>query len=279
MLHARLLIGADGLRSVVARAVHAVERPPRLRKLSLSTHAHPPHDTRGLGEMHLADGACLGIAPVTKQGSACNITLVVRSDAAHVRSEAPPNGRRPQQRERVPSRADRLDSLVEEWRPRFPLLRGSAPLQPVEGGEWLASGPFDMPVRSVAHDGIALVGDAAGYFDPFTGQGIHQAVVGAELLAGVAARALRQGGAIRRHHLAGWAEAHAALTRGTRRVQRLIDAVLTQPALANAAIRALARSRVARNALLGVTSDVRDPVSLLHPQLAAATLLSLLRAS
>src|SRR5690606_19822312 len=128
----------------------------------------------------------------------------------------------------------RLNAFVDHWQPRFPLLAGDAPLRPLGGERWMASGPFDVPVRNVAFDGVALVGDAAGYFDPFTGQGIHQALAGAEQLARIAARALRQPGCVSRARLAGWAEAHAALTLGARRVQWLIEHVLARPALANA---------------------------------------------
>ncbi len=276
-VHARLVIGADGLRSVVARASGSVQRAPRLRKLSLSTHALPPRRTDGLGEMHLARGACMGIAPVTAAGDACNVTLVVKSADADVVHRGARGGAVNGARG-VP-RSLRLDTFVNDWRQRFPLLSSAAPIHPLEGGDWMASGPFDMPVRDVVHDGIALVGDAAGYFDPFTGQGIHQAVAGAELLAGIATAALRQAGPVRRERLAAWSAGHAELTRGMRRLQRMIDAVLAQPALANAAIRALARSAVARNALLGVTGDLRAPASLLHPRLAISTLHSLLRAS
>ena len=269
VIRARLLVGADGLRSIVARAVDAVRRPPRLRKLSLSTHTAPVRTAAAgdmLGEMHLTAGACMGIAPVNAAGSACNVTLVVSSQAARGAFEKGPRG-------------VRLNAFVDHWQQRFPLLADGEPMRPLASEEWMASGPFDVPVRDVAFDGVALVGDAAGYFDPFTGQGIHQALAGAEQLAGVAARALRQPGPVRRERLAAWAEAHASLTLGARRVQRLIELLLVRPWLANAAIRALARSGPARNALLGVTSDLRAPASLLDPRLATSTLHSLARAS
>lgn len=274
-VRARLVIGADGLRSVVARSLGAVRRRPRVRKLSLSTHAPAPRPTAGLGEMHLAPGACIGIAPVDAAGATYNVTLVVKSEDADVRSRRGSVDGHVAGRER----AARLDGFVNEWRERFSRLRDAAPIRPLPGEEWMASGPFDVPVQRVAHDGIVLVGDAAGYFDPFTGQGIHQAVAGAELLAHAASGALRRPGPLHRERLAEWERAHASLALGMHRVQRLIDEVLARPALANAAIRALARSDAMRNALLGVTSDLRSPASLLHPHLAASTLHSLLRAS
>lgn len=262
-LHARLVIGADGLRSVVARSLGAVRRAPRLRKLSLSAHVQLAHDTAGLGEMHLAPDACIGIAPVAADARTFNLTLVVTGHAVPAGAGS--------------DRDTRLAAFVEHWCRRFPLLHDLGPLHPQAEEGWLASGPFDRPVRQVAFDGVALAGDAAGYYDPFTGQGIHHALAGAEQLAAVAARALRRSGPVRREHLADWSDAHASLTRGTRRVQHLIEMVLARPALANAAIRALARSAPARDALLAVTGDLRSARSLLDPRLAAAALLSLVR--
>jgi flavin-dependent dehydrogenase len=43
-------------------------------------------------------------------------------------------------------------------------------------------GPLARRVRTVAGQGYALVGDAAGFFDPFTGEGIFRALRAAELL-------------------------------------------------------------------------------------------------
>src|SRR5690606_11921911 len=91
-------------------------------------------------------------------------------------------------------------------------------------GRLLASGPFDFPVRRVVADGCALVGDAAGYFDPFTGQGIYQAIASAELLAQEAAAALRAGD-VSAARLEAYARRRRALLRGARTVQRAIDEV------------------------------------------------------
>jgi flavin-dependent dehydrogenase len=44
-------------------------------------------------------------------------------------------------------------------------------------------GPLERRVRASAGPGYVLVGDAAGFFDPFTGEGIFRALRGAQLLA------------------------------------------------------------------------------------------------
>ncbi len=82
-------------------------------------------------------------------------------------------------------------------------------------------------------DGVALVGDAAGYFDPFTGQGIHQALAGAERLAQAAVDALPRGATTAT--LAGYARAHARVVHPMHRLQRFLDALLARPALAETA--------------------------------------------
>jgi len=47
----------------------------------------------------------------------------------------------------------------------------------------MATGPFARWSRRAAAPGAVLVGDAADFFDPFTGQGIYSALRGAELAA------------------------------------------------------------------------------------------------
>src|SRR5439155_4614907 len=73
---------------------------------------------------------------------------------------------------------------------RFEHARAAGDNARTRAGRLLASGPFDRPVKRVTQPHVALVGDAAGYFDPFTGQGIYQALAGAEMLAEEASEVL-----------------------------------------------------------------------------------------
>ncbi len=50
-------------------------------------------------------------------------------------------------------------------------------------GPVMASGPLPQRAAAVIADGICLVGDAAGFCDPFTGEGMTIAARGAGLLA------------------------------------------------------------------------------------------------
>ena len=244
-------VGADGLRSVVAKRLGARARPGGLRTLSLTFHLHVD-GCRDTGEMHVGEGVCAGIAPVTGTGM-CNVTIV--ADSARF-------GRAVASDARAFARAA-LDSL--------PLVGDRIDTGALGAATPLASGPFDRPVRQVAFDGAVLAGDAAGYFDPFTGQGVYQALMSAELLAPCIEQALRSADT-RAAAFDSYVAARRTMLRGPRLVQRTIESVLRRPALAKRAIRRISRAPAFGRAIVSVTGDVAPVRTLLSP----GALLSLL---
>jgi flavin-dependent dehydrogenase len=244
-INAPLTVGADGLQSVVRRKLDLLARKPRLRKVALTAHVTSPTDVSDFGELHVIDDGCVGLSPVNEKNDVCNVTLVLAAERY---------GR---------TLAGKSFASFLAHVNRFPRLRGrfvhTAPVGPL-----LASGPFDQPTRAVVVAGAALVGDAAGYYDPFTGQGIYQALAGGLLLANAAGSALRSG---RAHEpLYGYARALSSLVSAPRRVQRGIELVLARPRLADRCIRALAGAPAAAAALIAVTGDVKPPGSLLSTE-------------
>ena len=241
---ARLVVGADGLRSVVARELDAYRRPPVLRKVSLTGHARIASGMRH-GEMHVLHGGCLGFAPAGPE--TVNVTLVVGAEHTDALREAGP------------------DAFFREWVERVPRVRER--LGGADPGPLLASGPFDWPIRSPVGGGVALVGDAAGYYDPFTGQGMYHAMAAASALARHVGPVLAGRGspADLDEALHRYARAKRRLTRPTRRVQRLVEAVVSRPWLADRALRRLAGAPRAMDRLVEVTGDLRPPRSLLSP--------------
>jgi menaquinone-9 beta-reductase len=246
-----VVVGADGLRSIVARQLGAARQPGPLRKLSLTWHL--PVDHAGdIGEMHAGDGLCAGVAPVDQHGT-CNLTIVADS-GRFGRSVA---------RDPATFALSAIDSL--------PLLRGRVNAADIRNAPPLASGPFDRPVRRVAFDGAVLIGDAAGYYDPFTGQGVHQALASAEMLAPAIMAALNTGDTTT-HAFSGYARSRAALLRGPRLIQRGIETVLSRPAIANRAIARIRRAPDFARAIIGVTGDIA-PVPALLSRRALSSLL------
>ena len=271
-LRASFIVGADGLRSAVASRLGVVRRAPRLRKLSFTTRvpvvrpgAAPgrgesrrplpaptsPGGMRGheVGELRLGDGAVLGLAPLgavtVGRPALHNVTLVLSAG----RFGRPTASARPAYVRRA------VEALAPDA--RFDWTRASRPL---------ASGAFDRPVRPVAGPGWALVGDAAGYYDPFTGQGIYQALRGGELLGALLAATLAGGASAAGPWWRRWALAHRRLTAGPRRVQRLIDLALRRPARCEVALAILARWPGLNRTLAGITADLLPARALLHPR-------------
>jgi flavin-dependent dehydrogenase len=101
------------------------------------------------------------------------------------------------------------------------------------------------------------VGDAADFFDPFTGQGIYAALRGAELAAETLLPALDGGGAgpLSLAALAPYPRARRAAFAGKWVLERLIGFGVGWPALATRVIRRLARRGDVADLLVGATGN------------------------
>jgi menaquinone-9 beta-reductase len=149
-IRADWVIGADGARSVVARMV-GVERPVRFpRRLGLVAHYAGLAELADHGEMHVGDGYYVGLAPTP--GGELNVGMAL-----------PMNGARPA--------LERFEDAVAGLPAVRRRLTGSRRLSPIRG-----AAPIGHRVSDVAGPGWLLVGDAAGFVDPFTGEGIHRAL-------------------------------------------------------------------------------------------------------
>lgn len=261
-LEAPLVVGADGLRSIVARRLGLVRRGPRLRKVSLTAHLPAPRPLQdvGHGEMYVIPAGCVGYAPAGE--GIVNVTVVVTTDAARELGSTRPGEFFRDRVRGVPALRDRL----------------AGGMGALEEDGILASGPFDVPVRRPVNRGVALVGDAAGYFDPFTGQGIYRAMAAAEILAGAVGPALDAGpGPSLDRALRRYTRDNRRLMAPARRVQRGVEAVVSRPWLANRILRRLAHAPVAMDRVIAVTGDLRPPSSLLSPAVVSSFMIPPLR--
>lgn len=240
----RVVVGADGLRSRVARSAGLTGRAPRLRKASFTFRlewVRPASPGPSRGSLSVTGAGTLGLAPVSADHTRWNATLVVAAGAAARRVAVDPCGA-------VLSALDRTF--------------GPDPRRRIVGGPW-TSGPFDQPVPRPWAPGVVLVGDAAGYYDPFTGQGIYRALRGAELAAEAVAECLGTPESAWRP-LARYARTLDEELRGPRRLQSVVEGVMARPFLRERLLPRLHRSGALRT-LICVTGDAA-PLSLLaHP--------------
>jgi 2-polyprenyl-6-methoxyphenol hydroxylase-like FAD-dependent oxidoreductase len=154
-----LVVGADGRLSLVRRLA-GLDRPSLRKRFAVVCRAqgiaHGAH-----GEMHLGSMGQMGVAPLG--GGEVNLNLLLSG------------------RSRCLLRHRTPDELIRAALRSTPSLRERSAGARI--GHVLTTGSLPQSSSAVAADGVALVGDAAGFCDPFTGEGICFALQGAEALA------------------------------------------------------------------------------------------------
>jgi flavin-dependent dehydrogenase len=113
-------------------------------------------------------------------------------------------------------------------------------------------------------DGAALVGDACGYVDPVTGEGIYFALRGAQLLAPVIEGAL-QSGEVRAGALRAYARARRAEIGPRLLAARLLQRGLRHPWLVERVLALLAARPRLADLLVAVAGDYVPGLELLRP--------------
>lgn len=113
------------------------------------TEASPPHSV----DLYFFPGGYCGVTPVSAQS--VNACAMVRSDVAHTLEE-------------VFAKEPHLFERSRAWQPLFPTVTTS---------------PLYFREPETDHDGMMLAGDAAGFIDPFAGDGISLALQSGALAA------------------------------------------------------------------------------------------------
>ena len=172
-LRAPITIAADGRRSRVAFGLGLACHPMRPRRWVVGAYFDGVADLTSFGEMHVRRGCYIGVAPLGRETA--NVCVVASASTAW---------RRP---------AELLRSTLERDWALGDRMRSARQATPA-----VAIGPLavDAPVAGCA--GLLLAGDAAGFVDPMTGDGLRFAVRGAELAAQAALRTLENGASTHR---------------------------------------------------------------------------------
>ena len=113
---------------------------------------------------------------------------------------------------------------------------GLPPLAELHSADWKGTPPLTRRPRRVAGPGWFAVGDAAGYVEPFTGEGMAWAIAGAVALAPIAARAV---GRWDDSLAAEWAAVHRSIVGRRQAVCRLTARVLRSPLACRMLVRGL----------------------------------------
>jgi flavin-dependent dehydrogenase len=130
-----------------------------------------------------------------------------------------------------------------------------------------ATGPFASAARKAWTPGAALVGDAADFFDPFTGEGIYAALRGGEILAAHVKESISDiaRGRSGDESLRAYDRARRSEFSGKWKVERMVGAAVAFPALINRAANVLSRRRDMADLLVGVVGDFVPAREVLSP--------------
>jgi flavin-dependent dehydrogenase len=243
-LRARVTVGADGSGSLVARKLGLARVPRGKRRFAVGGHYAGFGELGGHVEMYVGTGAYFAINPLDARHA--NVMVVVPDRDLASWSGAVDEGMR--------GRAAQLG-------------RGHRSFEGARRvGPRVSVGPLAFDVSGVAAPGALLIGDAAGFLNPFTGQGVFLALRGARDAAAAIVASLADPG--REDALVGaYADRRAADFRVRRRLTKLVDLLVDVPALARrAGSRLRSRPELGRT-FLGALAGTIAPERALAPGL------------
>lgn len=248
-LRAPLTVGADGRHGIVSRALSLDVPSPWLRRTGLVAHYRGVTGLDRWGEMHVAAHSYAGLAPL--EDGLTNVAFVSPSDL-------------------VAHRSDSIEAYFAAGLAGIPevaaKLAGAERVGTIRG-----VGAMARRARRVAGDGFMLVGDAASFLDPFTGEGVYEALRGATLAAPVADAALRAGDLSARQ-LAPYRAARRQAFWAKRQLSWLVQGFIAAPALMDYATARLDRRPASAVTLAGVLAGLYPARQALSPAFLARLL-------
>jgi flavin-dependent dehydrogenase len=175
-VRAAVVIAADGSYSRIARTLGLARLAAAPRRWAVGAYFSDVQHTSLLGEMHIRRQRYFGVAQLP--GGLTNLCVVTAdrrllADPASLLADT------------VRTEAVLRDRFARARRVAAPIVLG----------------PLGVDCAVAGSPGLLLAGDAAGFVDPMTGDGLRFAIRGAELAAQEALRALEHG----------WADAHGRL--------------------------------------------------------------------
>jgi flavin-dependent dehydrogenase len=243
IIRSRIVIGADGLRSIVARRIGR-RRHLHPNRLAFVAHVGGVSGLDGHAEMHVGPTGYVGLNRIAA-GDTANVALVVPARIATLAR-------------------GRVAAFFFEMLERFPGVAGRVRSDGLVR-EVLTTGPFAAWSGRTVVDGALLVGDAADFFDPFTGEGIYSALRGAELASETVHQALTLDcDILPASGLRSYQVARRKAFLGKWAVERLVGYGMLAPALFSRAVRKL-EDRGLAHTFVGVTADVLPARMVLNP--------------
>jgi flavin-dependent dehydrogenase len=214
-LTARVVVAADGLRSGTLAHFHArvpATSPVGADKVGVGAVFREPDPDYVEGVIHMAVGLEGYVGLVRTEDHRLNVAAALKASSMG--------------RNRSPEQV--VSDLLRQA--SYPPLRGQA-----EGG-WRGTPSLAYRPTSLGAERVFAVGDAAGYVEPFTGEGMSWALGGAWTLAPIVRRAVE---GWRQEHLEEWSRSFRRTVGRAQRLCRGVAWTLDRPRMSRAVLRLL----------------------------------------
>ncbi len=230
-LNGKLVVDAGGRNAVSLRKFNLKRKPKGNSRIAFSAHWQGVRLPQDYCYMHVSHPGYTGISSVGN--GRANVVLVVADSAL--------DGEK--------SEAFYHRMLMKNSR-RTKMLEGGERVEPVRSVESLA-----FAVKPVPCGGLVLVGDATGFIDPFTGEGIYLSLRSSQL-AGEVIHSGFQNSNFSRNFLSVYDERRKQEFGGKFLLSRILQGLIYNRVLCDRVMKSLSDNQVLAETLVGVIGDI-----------------------
>ena len=229
-LASKVVVDAGGRNCISLRRLALLKRRKKGGKIALAAHWQGNNLPQDYCRMHVSKPGYTGMAAVA--ADVVNIVLVVNQEEL-----------------RGKDLHEYYLSVVLKNRLRREILADARVTERVRSVDSLSYSAARVPCG-----GLLLVGDAMGFIDPFTGEGIYLSLRSAQLAAGVIGEAF-QGAGFSRQHLRVYEERRAREFSKKFMLSKILQRLIYNPPLCKFVTRRLAENPQLAETLVGVIGD------------------------
>ncbi len=232
-LKADIVIGADGINSLLAKKLnHRKETKSKRLALHAYLKLKNPSLYSRVGQMHLFnDGAYCGLNPINVE----EINFSIVCDSKKMKGLKP------------------YELINEYLASSNQLSKMFSPLEPSDKVFSLC--PISLVNSVISTDSIAYVGDAAGFIDPLTGEGIYNSLLSAKQLADNLCTHQEVPVALKSYK-----KEKIKATRAKNILNTVFQGIIRRPYLANLIAKFLKKNQVRANSFVGIIGNIYTPL-------------------
>ena len=226
----KIIIDAGGRNSISLRQLNLRRESSGRGRIALAAHWEGARDLGGYCHMHISHPGYTGISPVGSNRA--NVVLTV---------------------DRKYLAGDNMEQFFRKTvlgnRLRRRILGVGGPVEKVKGVDSLA-----YSVKKPKCGGLLLVGDATGFLDPFTGEGIYLSLRSSQLAAGVIKSAF-DGSDFSSRQLNTYELIRRKEFFKKNILSKILQCLIYKPSLCNRVVESLASQKELSSVLVGVIGD------------------------